>query len=161
MTQTAAAPYICCALPALEKSKLPAPSANVFTMEDHLWPTTTTSISWLAKEKQCFQYIFKTLPSWQWPQLYDLCHTFLHVLFSHCSRFFYLCNMQKHETKSDTWGHCLLPSAQLTHNPHHQLLLCISFIITFMMVTGCRRKIMHFITSICIFLDYSKGLKCD
>ena len=73
----------------------------------------------------------------QWPEVYDLCHTFLHVArvkkptamresrailacdssmavgflnsvrFSHGSRFFDLSNMPKRTTKSDTSGHCL------------------------------------------------------
>ena len=57
----------------------------------------------------------------QLPEVYDLCHTFLHVarvkkptamrdrvLFSHGLRFFDSHNVQKRATKSDTLGHCLM-----------------------------------------------------
>ena len=48
--------------------------------------------------------------SGQWPEVYDLCHTFLHafrVQFSHVRVFSDSRNVQKRATKSDTSGHCL------------------------------------------------------
>ena len=48
----------------------------------------------------------------QWPEVYDLCYTFLHVHAQrqiwHGRRFFDSRNVQKRGTKSDTSGHCLL-----------------------------------------------------
>ena len=45
----------------------------------------------------------------QWPEVYDLCHTFsFRVQFLHQSVFSDSRNVQKHVTKSDTAGHCLL-----------------------------------------------------
>ena len=41
------------------------------------------------------------------------------VLFSHGSVFFYLCNVQKRATKSDTLGHCLLPALILDLDSKH------------------------------------------
>ena len=54
----------------------------------------------------------------QWSKVYDLCHTFLHIVlvrkhtfsvqFSHGRVFSDSHNVQKRLTKSDTSGHCLL-----------------------------------------------------
>ena len=61
----------------------------------------------------------------QWPEVYDSCHTLLHVAqvrqhtnmrelhvkcmqFSHIRVFSDSRNVQKRATKSDTWGHCLV-----------------------------------------------------
>ena len=45
----------------------------------------------------------------QWPEVYDLCNTFLkRVRFSHGRVLFDSRNVQKRATKSDTSGHCLL-----------------------------------------------------
>ena len=45
----------------------------------------------------------------QWPEVYDLCQTFLHV--AHGRGFFHSRNVQKRATKSDTSGHCLEPDS--------------------------------------------------
>ena len=80
------------------------------------WTPRWGSLAWVAA---C---------SRQWPEVYDLCHTFLHVarvtkpnlrpsenrvLFSHGRGFFDSRNVQKCATKSDTSGHCLACSNKL------------------------------------------------
>ena len=66
------------------------------------------------------------LPTRQWLEVYDLCHTFCtlresknqkilwpcenRARFSHGHRFFDSRNVQKRATKSDTSAHCLLPT---------------------------------------------------
>ena len=79
-----------------------------------------------SKTVQCEQPHIP-LSSRQWPEVYDLCHTFLHIVrvrkhtnmrelhakrvqCSHVRVFSDSRNVQKSATKSDTSGHCLRPA---------------------------------------------------
>ena len=82
---------------------------RVYLSEDLLVTFVNGNITVILQILQC--------RSRQWPEVYDLCHSCLHVArvkqharFSHGRVLFDSRNVQKRATKSDTSGHCLCRS---------------------------------------------------
>ena len=76
---------------------------------------TSPFFSWFLEDHGVVKQ--RVLRTRQWPEVYNLCHTFLHVAkrvrFSHGRVFSDSRNVQKQATKSDTSGHCLLRTVPL------------------------------------------------
>ena len=93
----------------LKPNRLTVSDSKTYTSWSVSIPTQDNTAIWQIRQR---------------PEVYDLCHTFLHVVprkkhtamreqhakrvwFSHGSVFFDSCNVQKRATKSDTLAHCL------------------------------------------------------